>query len=109
MMCQADAMMIARSFYDLLLDDDRLLKKLGKAWGGALQVKPRLVSPAKAANILGISVWQLYHIKDDKDGKPRFSYVKTGKSQSSRLKFNATTIIDEFERYLAEKKNNNTI
>lgn len=35
-----------------------------------------LVSAQKAATILGISVWQLYRIKDDKDGKPQFTYIK---------------------------------
>lgn len=104
MINKADAMMIASCFYDLLLNDDKLIKKLGKIWGKDLNIKPRLVSPAAAAEILGISVWQLYHIKDDKEGKPRFSYVKTGKSKSSPLKFNAVTIIDEYERYLTERE-----
>lgn len=67
-----------------------------------------LVSAQKAATILGISVWQLYRIKDDKDGKPQFTYIK-GKSQSSPLKFNSATLMEEYERYIAKKKAGKTV
>ena len=63
-----------------------------------------LISAKKAAEMLGISVWQLYRIKDDEDGVPRFSYVKNGNSKSSTLKFNAATLMDEYERYIASNK-----
>lgn len=104
MMNRSDAMMIASCFYDLLLDDDRLLKKIGKLWGTDMKRKPKLVSPNKAAEILGISVWQLYRIKDNANGIPRFSYIKTGNSNSSPLKFDASKILEEYELYLSERK-----
>lgn len=63
----------------------------------------RLISAKKAADVLGISVWQLYRIKDDEDGRPRFSYTK-GNSQSSPLKFNSATLMEEYERFLASSK-----
>ena len=68
------------------------------------KTQKRLVSAKKAAETLGISVWQLYRIKDDDDGKPQFSYTK-GESQSSPLKFDASTLLEEYERYLARKRN----
>ncbi len=66
--------------------------------------KTKLISAKKAAEMLGISVWQLYRIKDDADGRPQFSYVKNGNSKSSTLKFNAATLMDEYERYIASNK-----
>lgn len=63
----------------------------------------KLISAKAAADILGISVWQLYRIKDDEDGRPRFSYTK-GKSPSSPLKFNSATLVDEYERFLSSGK-----
>lgn len=62
-----------------------------------------LVSAQKAATILGISVWQLYRIKDDEDGRPQFTYIK-GDSKSSPIKFNSATLMEEYERYVAKKK-----
>jgi len=61
----------------------------------------RFVSAKQAAGILGISVWQLYRIKDDENGNPRFSYIKSGAEKSSTLKFNAATLMDEYERYIS--------
>jgi hypothetical protein len=69
-----------------------------------LQKKERcLVSAKKAAEMLGISVWQLYRIKDDESGRPQFSYTK-GESQSSPLKFDSSVLLEEYERYLSRKK-----
>ncbi|MBR5728594.1 MAG: hypothetical protein IKX61_00070 [Prevotella sp.] len=64
----------------------------------------RFVSAKEAARILGISVWQLYRIKDDENGKPRFSYIKSGTEKSSTLKFNAATLVEEYERYISFKE-----
>lgn len=64
----------------------------------------RIVSAKKAAEILGLSVWQLYRIKDDENGMPRFSYIKSGNKKSSTLKFNAVTLVDEYEKYIAKKR-----
>lgn len=63
----------------------------------------RLVSAKEAAARLGISVWLLYRIKDDENGRPQFSYRK-GASQSSPLRFNAATLMEEYDRYLAKNR-----
>lgn len=63
----------------------------------------RYVSPKVAAEMLGISKWQLYRIKDDENGIPRFSYIKSGHEKSSTLKFNASTLLEEYERYISSK------
>lgn len=63
----------------------------------------RLVSAKKAADMLGISTWQLYRIKDGEDGVPQFSYTK-GCSQSSPLRFDADKLLGEYERYLSRKR-----
>lgn len=52
-----------------------------------------LVSAAKAAEILGISVSRLYHIKNN------FHYVKGG-SQSSPLKFDADRLKEDYLLYI---------
>lgn len=74
-----------------------------KAQSKLQKPQKKLVSAKIAAEMLGISVWQLYRIKDDEDGTPRFSYTK-GESQSSPLKFDASTLLEEYEKYLASKK-----
>ena len=87
-----------------LTQNEKWMMAFAKTMAKLQKPAEKLVSPAKAAEILGISVWQLYHIKDDEDGRPRFSYVKTGNSKSSPLKFNAATILEEYDRYLSQKK-----
>jgi len=52
-----------------------------------------LVSAAKAAEIIGISVGHLYHIKD------HLHYVKGG-SQSSPLKFDADRLKEDYLNYI---------
>ncbi len=84
--------------------NEKWMAAFAKACAGLQQSEQKLISAHKAADMLGISVWQLYRIKDDEEGKPRFSYTK-GKSKSSPLKFNAATLLDEFERYLSQNKN----
>lgn len=58
-----------------------------------------MVSAKRAAEILGISVWQLYRIKDNEDGTPRFTYVK-GCSKSSPLRFDSSLLRKEYDAYL---------
>lgn len=65
----------------------------------------KLISAKEAASKLGISVWLLYRIKDDENGNPQFSYRK-GESQSSPLKFNAATLMKEYDAYLAKRRIN---
>ena len=84
--------------------NEQWLTAYAKAQSKLREPQPRLISAKEAANMLGISVWLLYRIKDDEDGKPQFSYTK-GNAQSSPLKFNQMTIVDEYNRYLAKKKN----
>lgn len=79
------------------------MESYAKARAKAENPSVRLVSAKRAAEILGISVWQLYKIKDDENGEPQFSYVK-GVSQSSPLKFNVDKLEKEYERYLSSRK-----
>ncbi len=79
-----------------------------KAQSKLQKPQKKLVSAKIAADTLGISVWQLYRIKDDEDGRPQFSYTK-GESQSSPLKFDASTLLEDYERYLARRKSSKVI
>ncbi len=103
MISQRECDMIAMSFVRAIKTDEELLERICKIMSKGMKKAKRLVPAKKAAEMLGISVWQLYRIKDDKDGRPQFSYTKGG-SQSSPIKFNAVTLIDEYERYLAHKR-----
>lgn len=58
----------------------------------------RLVSPKVASEYLGISVRQLRRIKD------KFSYVKSGDKQQSGLLFDAEKLFDEYDAYIASRK-----
>ena len=92
---------LAAKIAEHLLNDDRFAEKVAKAIGG----KPvkKLVSAKDAAAMLGISVMQLYHIKDDENGVPRFSYMKTGKTKQASLKFDSSKLMKEYERYIATR------
>lgn len=63
-----------------------------------------MLSTKDAAKRIGISRSLLYHIKDGEDGKPQFSYIKCGNSKSATLKFKASTLVEEYERYVASNK-----
>ena len=78
--------------------NEDLLRKIATMTTKAQKPQKRLVTAKRAAEILGISVWQLYRIKDN------FSYVKGG-GKSSSLKFNETSLLDEYETYLMTRKN----
>ena len=78
--------------------NDDLLRKIANMTTKAQKPPKRLVSAKRAAERLGISVWQLYRIKE------HFSYVKGGDSNSSVLKFNESTLVDEYELYLMSRK-----
>ena len=84
-------------------NNEQWLMNFAKAQQKMQKPEMRLVSAKKAAEMLGISVWQLYRIKDDESGRPQLSYTK-GDSQSSPLKFDASTLLEDYERYLARKK-----
>lgn len=101
MITERDANLIAKALATIIKTDDELAKRLASMM--KKEPKKKLVSAKIAAETLGISVWQLYRIKDDEGGRPRFSYTK-GASQSSPLKFNAVTLIEEYERFLSSKR-----
>ena len=90
-----------------MASNENLIVAMAKAQKKVMKKETRLVSAKEAARIIGISVWQLYHIKDDKAGLPRFSYIKCGKGKSGTLKFNAITLVDEYARYVASLKGEN--
>lgn len=96
--------MLAQRIVFHVKQDDELLDKIAKMVKKNEKPKKKLISLKDAADKIGISKWQLYRIKDDASGKPQFSYVKTGDSHSSPIKFNAVTIVEEYERYLASSK-----
>ena len=58
----------------------------------------KYVSAKTAAEMLGMSVWQLYRIKG------HLTHKKSGKEQSSTLKFDAWKLVEDYERYIASKK-----
>ena len=93
--------LLAAKIAEHLMNDDRFTEKVAKAIGS----KPvkKLVSAKEAAAMLGISVMQLYHIKDDENGTPRFSYIKTGSSKQASLKFDSSKLMKEYERYIATR------
>lgn len=85
--------------------NEQWLTAFAKAQAKIKKSEKRLISAKKAANMLGISVWQLYRIKDDEDGVPQFSYTK-GSAKSSPLKFDASRLIGEYNMFLAKKMKN---
>ena len=84
--------------------NEQWLTAYAKAQSKLREPQRRLISAKEAASMLGISVWQLYRIKDDDNGAPQFSYTK-GNAKSSPLKFNSATLLEEYERYLSKQKN----
>ena len=84
-------------------NNEEWMLAFAKAQAKLQKHEKRLVSAKKAAEMLGISTWQLYRIKDDEDGMPQFSYTK-GSSQSSPLRFDADKLLEEYERYLSRKR-----
>ena len=56
--------------------------------------EPLYYTPRQAAQVLGISVSSLYKIKD------AFTYIKSGSSKSSTLKFAVKTLQEEYNQYL---------
>lgn len=67
--------------------------------------KPRkkMVSAKQAAEMIGISVWQLYRIKDDEYGYPQFTYLK-GDSQSSPLYFDGDLLVEEYRKFQLRRR-----
>lgn len=80
-------------------EDEGLLAKLAKMLQKSGKTEQRRNVNAKvAADMLGISVRQLRRIKDN------FSYVKTGTARSAKILFNANSLNEEFEAYVALKR-----
>lgn len=103
MLTQRDCNLIVECLCEALKTDTELQDVMAKAMLRVSKPKRRLVKLAEAAELLGISTSQLYHIKDDADGRKRFSYVKQGKARSCPVLFDESKLIEEYERYLAEK------
>jgi len=92
---------LAAKIAEHLMSDDRFVEKMAKAMSHK-QVN-KLVSTKEAAAMLGISAMQLYHIKDDENGVPRFSYIKTGSAKQATLKFDSSKLMREYEHYIATR------
>lgn len=104
MLTEVELRTLARMIVQEQAENEQWMMAYAKAQSKIAKPEKKLISPQKAADMIGISVWQLYRIKDDENGIPNFSYVKAGKSKSSPLKFNAATLIEEYERFLAKKQ-----
>lgn len=102
MMTDAEMRRLAHYIVMEQASNEQWLAAYAKAQSKLRGPERRLISAKKAADMLGISVWQLYRIKDDEDGRPQFSYTK-GSAKSSPLKFDASRLLDEYERYLAKR------
>lgn len=99
MISQRECDMIALSLVRTMKTDDELLERLGRVMSKkTINQKAQPISAKKAAETLGISVRQLRRIKE------HFSCVKTGTSQQSGLVFNANTLVDEYQRYIANRR-----
>lgn len=92
---------LAAKIAEHLMSDDRFVEKVAQAAGR--RPASKLVSAKDAAAMLGISVMQLYHIKDDENGMPRFSYIKAGSAKSATLKFDLSKLMKEYEQYIATR------
>lgn len=100
---EKELMAIARAVMSAMATDAALAKSVAKQME-SLRKEKRLITAKEAARLLHISVWTLYRIKNYPDGSPVFSCVKTGKSQSSTLRYNEATLMDEYERYIAWRR-----
>lgn len=103
MLTDRDCKRIVECLCEALKTDTQLQDVMANAMLRVSEPKRRLIKLAEAAALLGISTSQLYHIKDDADGRKRFSYVKQGKARSCPVLFDESKLIEEYERYLAEK------
>ena len=102
-MTERDCKRMIDYFIMAIKHDEELQSLIANAIAKTQKQPKRLITAKAAAEMVGISVCQLYRIKDDADGKPRFSYVKTGRSKSSTLRFNAAKFMDEYNRYIGSK------
>lgn len=90
---------LAKAIISEVLENDFLLRKIASYGQSQGKGCNRLVTAKQAAQMLGISVSHLYHIKDDENGMPRFSYTKVGGGKQGVLRFNAGTLMREYEQY----------
>lgn len=80
-------------------EDDVLLAKVAKMLQKfSVKQERRNVNAKVAADMLGISVRQLRRIKE------HFSCVKTGTSKQAGIMFNANTLQQEYDAYIALKQ-----
>ena len=100
-MNEAQIRLLAKYIVEYAREDNKLLEKVAKMVERQRSKQKRLVSAKVAATMLGISIGTLYRLKKYPDGRPIFSCIKSGTSKSSTLKYNAATILEEYEEYLA--------
>lgn len=103
MLTDRDCSRIVEYLCDALKSDTQLQDVMARAMLRSQKKKKKLVKLHEAADMLGISRSQLYHIKDDENGCKRFSYIKQGKAKSCPLLFDEEKLICEYETYLATK------
>lgn len=101
MMSYSEMRQLAKLIVEEQANSEAWMAAFAKANSKLQKKDDKLLSAKEAADMLGISVSLLYHIKDYEDGRPRFSYIKCGKSKSATLKFKASTLVEEYERYVA--------
>lgn len=104
MLSDAEMKTIATYIIKMAREDDLLLERLAKASEKLRSRKQRFITAKKAAETLGISTWSLYRLKTYPSGEPIFTSVKSGNSKSSTLKYDASRLVEEYQAYLAWKR-----
>ena len=103
-MSDMEIRMLAKYIVAEASQDEALLDKVISAVHRVRKKEKKLITAKEAAMKLGISVWSLYRLKSYPSGEPVFSCVKTGNTKSSTLRYNANTVVEEYDRYLAFKR-----
>lgn len=103
MMSDGELRRLARMIVQEQAKSEAWMTAFAKAKAKLEKPTKNLVSAKQAAEMIGISVWQLYRIKDDENGHPQFTYVK-GDSQSSPLYFDADLLIEEYKKFQLRRK-----
>ena len=104
MLSEAEMRTIAMNIIKFAREDDKLLEKVAKMTEKLRSKQQRFVTAKTAASMLGISTWTLYRLKTYPSGEPVFTSIKSGSSRSSTLKYDASKLVQEYEAYLAWKR-----
>lgn len=103
MMSDGELRRLARMIVQEQAKSEAWMMAYAKAKAELEKPSKKLVPAKQAAEMIGISVWQLYRIKDDENGCPQFTYVK-GDSQSSPLYFDGDLLVEEYRRFQLRRK-----